>query len=218
MGWALAKAIAGNSAGGLRDGRGRSRTVHRRQRRLARLEVWSELGTAPAASRADQARLHVRQPQIIRPAIRAQGHVVTAAAIDQDTADAHLAHLAQRDLDGPTVGAGRRDASGRTRHPAKNGADDAESNYRFRVGRNNAELLPVVAVDNNAASPRLRQRNAVDAQTRAALEGVDRGQIEDGGERGQKRHRPSALGADQNGRAVFRCTDHRQNAQGGRAP
>lgn len=68
--------------------------------------------------------------------------------------------------------------------------------------------------EDHAAPRRLPQRNAVDAQTGAALEGVYRGQIEDGGKRGQERHRPSALAADQNGRPVLRCTDHRQSAQG----
>ena len=77
--------------------------------------------------------------------------------------------------------------------------------------------MPVVVVDNHAAARRLRERNAVDAQTGPALEGVYRRQIEDGGKGGQERHRPSAFGADQNGRAVFRCTDHCQDAQGGKA-
>lgn len=39
-------------------------------------------------------------------------------AIDQDAAHAHLAHLAERDLERPAVGLCWRVASGRTRHAA----------------------------------------------------------------------------------------------------
>lgn len=71
-------------------------------------------------------------------------------AIDQDATHAHLAHLAERDLDPPAVGFSAGAMSGRTRHHAKNGADRTESNYQSLGPRNAGELLRVVGVENRS--------------------------------------------------------------------
>lgn len=138
-----------------------SSVAHRRGHLSVPIEVGSHLGTALAACGADQARLDVRQPCLIRPAIRAQGNVVAAeAAIDQDAPDAHLAHLGKGNLDRATIRAGRGDASW-ARHPAKNARAEAESNCRLLAARKGGELLPVVGVDNNGALKRRQSSSTV---------------------------------------------------------
>jgi hypothetical protein len=74
-----------------------------------------------------------------------------------------------------------------------------------------------VAADAHAATRRLGERDGIHPQAGTALVGMHRGKREDGRQCRHERHRPSALGADQNGRTVFRCTDHRRNARRGRA-
>lgn len=68
------------------------------------MEVRPHVSTAPAARRADEARLDVRQPRLIGPAVGAQGRemaTVVVGAIDQDAVHAHLAHVLEGDLLGP---------------------------------------------------------------------------------------------------------------------
>ena len=71
------------------------------ERRLAPVEVRPDLCPAFAAGGADKARLDIRQPQLVPLAIGAQGDAMAAVlvrAIDQDTAHAHLAHVAEGDF------------------------------------------------------------------------------------------------------------------------
>lgn len=72
---------------------------------------------------------------------------MTAMAIDQDAAQAHLAHFTKRDLELSAVGVRRRVASGRAGHPAIETRRGRESNCRLLVARNADELLRVVGVD-----------------------------------------------------------------------
>ncbi|KJC43786.1 hypothetical protein UP06_20045 [Bradyrhizobium sp. LTSP857] len=65
---------------------------------LAPIKMRPDVGAAPAAGGADRALLDVRQPDLIRPAVRAQGNMVAAAAVDQDAPNTHFAHLAEGDL------------------------------------------------------------------------------------------------------------------------
>jgi hypothetical protein len=60
------------------------------------LKVWPNFGTSLAASFAGKTRLQIRRPDLIRPLNRADRDRVaamTVRAIDQQTANAHLAHL-----------------------------------------------------------------------------------------------------------------------------
>lgn len=72
---------------------------------------------------------------------------MTAMAIDQDAAQAHLAHLAERDLNRPTVGVRGRVALDVARHGAIETQRRPESNCRLLVVRPALELLPAVGVD-----------------------------------------------------------------------
>ena len=59
------------------------------------------VGAAPAAGRAGEARLDIRQPHMIRPAVGADLDVMAAfvvAAIDQNVAHAGFAHFAESDF------------------------------------------------------------------------------------------------------------------------
>jgi hypothetical protein len=62
-------------------------------------------------------------------------------------AHAHLAHLAELDLEWSTVGVRGRGASDRTRHAAIETRRGRESNCRLKVAQNARELLRTVGVD-----------------------------------------------------------------------
>ena len=73
-------------------------------RLLAPAEVRPDVCSAPPASGADETRLKVGLPNVIRPGIGAGRDVmrtVIVAAIDQDAANAGFAHLAEGDPLGP---------------------------------------------------------------------------------------------------------------------
>jgi hypothetical protein len=60
-----------------------------------------DVGAPLAASLTGKPRLNIRQPDVIRPSIRAQRRPMTAVkvrAINQEPANAHLAHLSEGDL------------------------------------------------------------------------------------------------------------------------
>jgi hypothetical protein len=74
------------------------------QARLVPVKIWPDVGAALAARLADEAIFDVGQPDIVRPLIGADRDVVAALvirAINQDAANAGLAHLAQGDFLGP---------------------------------------------------------------------------------------------------------------------
>ena len=80
--------------------------AHLPNRHPVPVEIRSNVSTALAASAADELRLNIRQPDIVGPGIAAQRYRVTAAvvrAVDQDAANAAVAHLAEADL-GRAVG------------------------------------------------------------------------------------------------------------------
>jgi hypothetical protein len=61
----------------------------------------TDCGAAPPAFLADKPRLDVGQPQIVGPAVGAEGYGMAAmvvGAVDQDAANDHIAHLAEGDL------------------------------------------------------------------------------------------------------------------------
>jgi hypothetical protein len=67
------------------------------------LPIWPDVGTALAASRADELVLDVGNAQFIRPAISVIGHNVKVAAtkvaaVDQNPAHASGAHLCEDDF------------------------------------------------------------------------------------------------------------------------
>jgi hypothetical protein len=67
----------------------------------ARRSANPHVGAMLAASRADETRLDIGQPHVVRPPIAAHGDQVAALlvrAIDQRAAHAHVAHLGERDL------------------------------------------------------------------------------------------------------------------------
>ena len=71
---------------------------------LVPIKIRPDVDTALAASRADETRLKVGQPDVIRPGIGAGRDVMRAvivAAIDQDAANAGFAHFAKGDFLGP---------------------------------------------------------------------------------------------------------------------
>ncbi|WP_210161920.1 hypothetical protein [Bradyrhizobium diazoefficiens] len=74
-------------------------------------------------------------------------------AIDQDAAQTHFAHLAERDLERPAIGVRLRVASDRARHAAIEAGRRPESNYQSLGPRNAREILPAVGVDKQAAGP-----------------------------------------------------------------
>ena len=76
---------------------------------------------------------------------------MATVAIDQDAAQTHLAHLAEGDLERPTVGVGV--AADRTRHAAIETQREPESNRRFLASRNDHETLPVVGVEDLGLEP-----------------------------------------------------------------
>lgn len=92
--------------------------VHDCKSSITTLEVRANVGAASTAAFADEPRLDIRQPNIIRPAIGAQRNVVPAMAVDQHIAQPHLAHLAERDREWPAVGVRRSVASDWARHAA----------------------------------------------------------------------------------------------------
>lgn len=73
--------------------------------------------------------------------------MMAAMAIDEDAAQAHVAHLTERDLDRPAVGMRWRVASDRARHAAIETRRRPESNLRFLAAREIREPLPVVGVE-----------------------------------------------------------------------
>ncbi len=100
-------------------GRGCSEALLRRKLGwTAAREVRPDIGSTVAASAAHEARLDIRQANVVRPAIGADSKVMAAVAIDQDAAQPHLAHLAKGDLHGTAVNVRGRVASRRTRHAA----------------------------------------------------------------------------------------------------
>lgn len=140
--------------GSCRNARRTSSVTHRRYRRPARPEIRPDLSPAPAASGTGKAALDVGQPYRIRPAIGADGDMMAApviGAIDQDAAQAHLAHLAERDFDRPAVGVRGRVAADRTGHAAIEARRRRESNYQSLGPQNARELLRVVGVEGPAA-------------------------------------------------------------------
>ncbi|PWE77604.1 hypothetical protein XF30_13515 [Bradyrhizobium sp. SUTN9-2] len=56
----------------------------------AALEIPPNVRSPTAAFAADEARLDIRQANIVAPAICAQSDVVAAMAVDQDAVKAHL--------------------------------------------------------------------------------------------------------------------------------
>ena len=67
------------------------------------VEVRPHVSAALAAGRANEARLDIGQPDIIGPAIAADGDRMTAAkvpAINEDPAHAHVAHFGEGDTIG----------------------------------------------------------------------------------------------------------------------
>jgi hypothetical protein len=72
------------------------------ERRLAPVEVRPDLCPALAAGGADKARLDIGKPDLIGPAVCAEGDGMAATilgAIDKDAVHAHIAtHLAEGDL------------------------------------------------------------------------------------------------------------------------
>ena len=87
--------------GKCRSVRRTSSVTHRSGGRLVPVEVGPDVCAAPSAGRAGEARLDVRQPYVIWPAIGAKGDgmaATTVDAIDQDAAPAPLAHGAEGDL------------------------------------------------------------------------------------------------------------------------
>lgn len=76
---------------------------------------------------------------------------MAAVAVDQDAAQAHLAHLAERDLERPAVGMSWRVASDKARHAAIETRRRPESNYRLLVVQSARQLLRVVGVEDSSA-------------------------------------------------------------------
>ena len=73
-------------------------------RRLVPVKIRPDVSSALVASRADETRLKVGEPNVIGPGIGAGRDVMRAAivaAIDQDTPNAGFAHLAKGDFLGP---------------------------------------------------------------------------------------------------------------------
>jgi hypothetical protein len=65
------------------------------------IEISPDFGALKAASRTAEQRLEIGEPNIIRPLIGADRHVVAALiirAIDQQAANPHRAHFAERDF------------------------------------------------------------------------------------------------------------------------
>jgi hypothetical protein len=63
------------------------------------MKIWPDVGSALAASGADETRLKIGQPNVIWPGIGAGRDVVRAvivAALDQDATHAGFAHFAER--------------------------------------------------------------------------------------------------------------------------
>ena len=119
--------------------------------RITPLEVRPNIGAATAAAPADEPRLEIGKPYIVRPSVSVESNVMTAMAIDQHAAHAHLAHVAESDLEWSAVGVRRCVAADRARHAAIEAQRKAESNYQSLGPRHARELLRVVGV--NEASP-----------------------------------------------------------------
>lgn len=102
-----------------------------RHARIPQLEVGPDVGATVAAGLTNVPRLEIGQPHFVRPEIGVRRDVMPAVAIDQDAAQAHLAHLAERDLERPAVGLRRRVAAGRAGHRPIEVRRDRKSNYRF---------------------------------------------------------------------------------------
>jgi hypothetical protein len=87
-----AKRHTGATAAGLSAARLSSRRIpltHGRCSRAIPVEVWSDIAAPFTARRADEAGPDVRQPQLIRPAVGAQGHgmaTTVVGGVDQDAA------------------------------------------------------------------------------------------------------------------------------------
>ena len=68
---------------------------------LVPIEIRPHVGTALAAHRADETMFYVGQPKIIRPVAAADRDRVAAAivgAVDQNAANAHIAHFGKGDF------------------------------------------------------------------------------------------------------------------------
>ena len=127
-----------------------------RKPRVTPIEVRPNIGAAPTAPLADEPRLEIREPDAVVPAVSVEGDVMAAVAIDQDAAQAHLAHLAERDLHRPAVGVRGRMAANRAGHSANHDAERAESNYQSLGPRNARELLRIVGVEKLQEATSLR--------------------------------------------------------------
>ncbi|WP_027524103.1 hypothetical protein [Bradyrhizobium sp. Ec3.3] len=74
---------------------------------MFQLKVRADVRTAAPADAAGKARFDIGQAHLVGPAIGAQGHVVAATivgAINQDAAHAHVAHVAEGNLDRAVTG------------------------------------------------------------------------------------------------------------------
>lgn len=123
---------------------------HRCNLRLIPIEVGPNIGAAATATLTDEARLDICQPNIVTPTIRGQRDVMAAMAIDQDAAQAHLAHLAERDLDRAAVGRRWRVAADRARHACIGARRGPESNRQSLGSRSGTSTLSIGDVENTS--------------------------------------------------------------------
>jgi len=97
---------------------------------------------------------------------------MTAVAVDQDAAQAHLTHLAERDLERRAICVRRRVAADRAGHPAIETRHGRESNCRLLVVRSARELLRVVGVKKRSVQ---RQLNWCAWKPQPSMAGLDFG-------------------------------------------
>lgn len=114
------------------------------------LKVRPNLGAAATAALADESRLEIGKPYIVRPTVVAQSNMMAATAIDQHAAHTHLPHLAEGDLKWSAVGVRRCVAADSAGHAAIETRRGQESNLRSLVLQNAVEAQRVGDVEKSA--------------------------------------------------------------------